>query len=300
MLYEDEDETGTNPAEPSSVPPSESPAGIGQNSEAAISPPPVFHPLAYRGVVANWPVEWRERWGRRANSLGRKWALLARCGNSGVCRSLESAPTSCFRTAQSSRSPNRPSNGIDRGRCDSSFYSQSILHGQHVSARSCSSLASSPRVFIGPSSAGTLFERCEEVLLEGRGLRSRYSSEPRRLDLRDENIAAGPHVLQDERRAPAFHSIELHDDQPAVGFERLSKRTEVSLAAAPSGDRRRSRTPGRLSLWGDCSSPDFPARSRSVLSHASSHRPRCVRGIPVKCRLRKPCPSRRPFPQSAG
>ena len=35
----------------------------------ATSPPPIFHPLAYRGVVANWPVEWRERWGRRANSL---------------------------------------------------------------------------------------------------------------------------------------------------------------------------------------------------------------------------------------
>ena len=33
------------------------------------SPPPIFHPLAYRGVVANWPVEWRERWGRCANAL---------------------------------------------------------------------------------------------------------------------------------------------------------------------------------------------------------------------------------------
>ncbi len=34
------------------------------------SPPaPVFHPLAYRGVVADWPVEWRERWGKRANAL---------------------------------------------------------------------------------------------------------------------------------------------------------------------------------------------------------------------------------------
>ena len=29
---------------------------------------PIFHPLAYRGVVAEWPVEWRERWGRRANA----------------------------------------------------------------------------------------------------------------------------------------------------------------------------------------------------------------------------------------
>lgn len=31
--------------------------------------PPTFHPLAYRSVVADWPVEWRERWGRRANAL---------------------------------------------------------------------------------------------------------------------------------------------------------------------------------------------------------------------------------------
>jgi hypothetical protein len=35
-----------------------------------VNPPaPVFHPLAYRGVVAEWPVDWRERWGRRANDL---------------------------------------------------------------------------------------------------------------------------------------------------------------------------------------------------------------------------------------
>ncbi len=31
--------------------------------------PPVFHPPAYRGVVAGWPEDWRERWGRRANDL---------------------------------------------------------------------------------------------------------------------------------------------------------------------------------------------------------------------------------------
>ena len=38
-----------------------------------VNPPaPVFHPLAYRGVVAEWPVEWRERWGRRANALEEK------------------------------------------------------------------------------------------------------------------------------------------------------------------------------------------------------------------------------------
>lgn len=33
------------------------------------TPPPVFHPLAYRGVVAGWPLESRERWGLRANEL---------------------------------------------------------------------------------------------------------------------------------------------------------------------------------------------------------------------------------------
>jgi hypothetical protein len=32
-------------------------------------PPPVLHPPAYRGVLASWPEDWRERWGRRANEL---------------------------------------------------------------------------------------------------------------------------------------------------------------------------------------------------------------------------------------
>ena len=32
-------------------------------------PVQVFHPPAYRGVVAGWPEDWRERWGRRANEL---------------------------------------------------------------------------------------------------------------------------------------------------------------------------------------------------------------------------------------
>lgn len=32
-------------------------------------PPPVFHPLAYRSVVAAWPIEARERWGLRSNEL---------------------------------------------------------------------------------------------------------------------------------------------------------------------------------------------------------------------------------------
>jgi len=30
---------------------------------------PLFHPLAYRGVVAGWSLESREQWGRRANEL---------------------------------------------------------------------------------------------------------------------------------------------------------------------------------------------------------------------------------------
>ena len=65
MLYENEDETGTNQAEVSSAPP----LAPSTSAERDLAPPPIFHPLAYRGVVANWPVEWRERWGRRANSL---------------------------------------------------------------------------------------------------------------------------------------------------------------------------------------------------------------------------------------
>ncbi|WP_165243863.1 hypothetical protein [Paludisphaera soli] len=32
-------------------------------------PPPVFHPLAYRSVVAAWTLEARERWGLRSNEL---------------------------------------------------------------------------------------------------------------------------------------------------------------------------------------------------------------------------------------
>ncbi len=37
--------------------------------QATAHTPPVFHPLAYRGVVAGWPVRRREQWGRRANDL---------------------------------------------------------------------------------------------------------------------------------------------------------------------------------------------------------------------------------------
>jgi hypothetical protein len=34
-----------------------------------ITSPPLFHPLAYRGVIAEWPIAFREQWGQRANSL---------------------------------------------------------------------------------------------------------------------------------------------------------------------------------------------------------------------------------------
>jgi hypothetical protein len=69
MLYENEDASGQSPAEPSSGSPSELSPSLEPNSPQVASSPPVFHPLAYRGVVANWPIEWREQWGQRANSL---------------------------------------------------------------------------------------------------------------------------------------------------------------------------------------------------------------------------------------
>jgi len=69
MPFEDEDQAGEVPAESFSDPVSEDPAGVAHPAVPTSSPPPIFHPLAYRGVVANWPVEWREQWGRRANSL---------------------------------------------------------------------------------------------------------------------------------------------------------------------------------------------------------------------------------------
>jgi hypothetical protein len=44
-------------------------AGPPKREEAPRRAAPVFHPLAYRGVVAGWTVEDRECWGRRANDL---------------------------------------------------------------------------------------------------------------------------------------------------------------------------------------------------------------------------------------
>ena len=66
MTFGDDEENGE--IEPPPVPVAANDS-IGRLPVKANAPAPVFHPLAYRGVVAEWPVEWRERWGRRANAL---------------------------------------------------------------------------------------------------------------------------------------------------------------------------------------------------------------------------------------
>ena len=70
MLFGDEDETGE--VAPVSVPAADKASSLRRLPVKVNPPAPVFHPLAYRGVVAEWPVEWRERWGRRANALEEK------------------------------------------------------------------------------------------------------------------------------------------------------------------------------------------------------------------------------------
>jgi len=70
MLFGDEEETGQ--LVPAPVPPTEIASSFRRLPAKTIPPAPVFHPLAYRGVVAEWPVEWRERWGRLANALEEK------------------------------------------------------------------------------------------------------------------------------------------------------------------------------------------------------------------------------------
>jgi hypothetical protein len=70
MLYED-GETGLLEAhvESTAVLKSEAPPSFHVPSTKSDSPPPVFHPLAYRRVVGEWPIDLREKWGRRANEL---------------------------------------------------------------------------------------------------------------------------------------------------------------------------------------------------------------------------------------
>jgi hypothetical protein len=51
--------------------PAKSPrADAGHDSAAtAKTPAPIFHPLAYRSVVADWEIDTRKQWGLRANEL---------------------------------------------------------------------------------------------------------------------------------------------------------------------------------------------------------------------------------------
>ena len=70
MQFGDEEVTGD--IVPAPVPETATAAKLRRPPVKTKPPAPVFHPLAYRGVVAEWPVEWRERWGRRANALEEK------------------------------------------------------------------------------------------------------------------------------------------------------------------------------------------------------------------------------------
>ena len=116
MLYEDEDESGQSPAEPSSAPSSEHSASSEQTSQPTASPPPIFHPLAYRGVVANWPVEWRERWGRRANSL-EEGGLSWRDAETQAFVEVWNQVRSHTAGQPASRRPHRAPSEIDSGSC---------------------------------------------------------------------------------------------------------------------------------------------------------------------------------------
>jgi hypothetical protein len=70
MLFGDEE--GPGEVAPESVPAPDVVSGLRRPPVKSNPPAPVFHPLAYRGVVAEWPVEWRERWGRLANAYEEK------------------------------------------------------------------------------------------------------------------------------------------------------------------------------------------------------------------------------------
>jgi len=74
--FGDEDEAGSElakreqPARDSGFRrPTKTAASTPERGATTKSPVPVFHPLAYRSVIADWPIERREQWGRRANAL---------------------------------------------------------------------------------------------------------------------------------------------------------------------------------------------------------------------------------------
>ena len=69
-MFEDE-ETAVGGEVVSESPTNRAPIAAISHAEhpASSGPTQVFHPPAYRAVVATWPESWRERWGRRANDL---------------------------------------------------------------------------------------------------------------------------------------------------------------------------------------------------------------------------------------
>jgi len=74
--FGDEDEVGGEQVKPEPPArssgfrrPAKSSNTSGDRASSARATATVFHPLAYRSVVANWPIEWREQWGLRANDL---------------------------------------------------------------------------------------------------------------------------------------------------------------------------------------------------------------------------------------
>ena len=71
MLFEDEESSGADVGAQEAGADRARPAAIAHAGHETAEPPPqrVFHPPAYRHVVAGWPEDWRERWGRRANDL---------------------------------------------------------------------------------------------------------------------------------------------------------------------------------------------------------------------------------------
>ena len=65
----DEEATDVEEPECAPAPDSSRTKDIRQHAAASACPPPVFHPLEYRNILATWPVQWRARWGRRSNEL---------------------------------------------------------------------------------------------------------------------------------------------------------------------------------------------------------------------------------------
>jgi hypothetical protein len=102
MTFGDEDEAGQT--SPGAIPAKENPTSARRRPLRPAPPASVFHRPAYRKVLADWPVEWREQWGHRANALednGLSWRdaetqafleVWSRFRNQHASASLEAAP----------------------------------------------------------------------------------------------------------------------------------------------------------------------------------------------------------------